>query len=84
MANGKKIFVKVMVHITIQMVIVTKETGIMTFKVVLEHIIIQMVISIKENGSMVNQMVKEITYIMEIKAYIKEIGKTVKNKDLAN
>ena len=84
MVNGKKIFVKVMVHITIQMVIVTKEIGIMTSKVGLVHIIIQMAISIKVNGSMVNQMVKEITYIMEIKVYIKEIGKTVKNKDLVN
>ena len=84
MVNGKKIFVKVMVLITIQMVIVTKEIGIMTSKVGLVHIIIQMAISIKVNGSMVNQMVKEITYIMEIKVYIKEIGKTVKNKDLVN
>lgn len=50
MVNGKKIFVKVMVLITIQMVIVTKEIGIMTFKVVLVHIIIQMVISIKASG----------------------------------
>lgn len=33
---------------------------------------------------MVNQMVKETIYITEIKAYIKEIGKTVKNKDLVN
>ncbi len=29
-------------------------------------------------------MVKETIYITEIKAYIKEIGKTVKNKDLVN
>ncbi len=50
MVNGKKIFVKVMVLITIQMVIVTKEIGIMIFKVVLVHIIIQMVISIKASG----------------------------------
>jgi|JI10StandDraft_1071094.scaffolds.fasta_scaffold207220_3 hypothetical protein len=50
MVNGKKIFVKVMVLITIQMVIVTKEIGIMTFKVALVHIIIQMVISIKASG----------------------------------
>ena len=33
---------------------------------------------------MENLMVKEIIYIMEIKEFIKEIGKMVKNKDLVS
>lgn len=82
MVNGKKMFEKVMVHINTQMVIDIRVIGIMIYKMVLELIIIQMVIFIKVNGLMVSLMEKEIISIMEIKEFIREIGKMEKNKAL--
>ena len=68
--------------ISTQMVIDMKVIGIMTYKMVLEHTIIQMVIFTKANGLMESLMEKETIFIMEIKEYIKEIGKMEKKKDL--
>lgn len=79
--NGKRIYVKDMVHIITQMVIDTKVIGTMIFKMVLVLIIILMVIFIKVNGSMVSQMGKAIISIIIIKESIKEIGRMVRRKD---
>lgn len=84
MGNGKKTFGKVMEHIIIQMVIDMKEIGILIFKVESELIIIQMVIFTKVSGWMASLTAKAIISTMEIKAFIRVIGKTVKSKALAN
>lgn len=73
-----------MAPINILMVIGMKETGQMIFKMVLGLITTQMAISTKDNGLMVSLMGKEIISTMEIRVFIKEIGKTVKNKDSEN
>lgn len=84
MASGKRTFERVMELIIIQMVIDMKEIGILIFKVELEPIIILMEIFTKVNGWMVSLTAKVTISTMEIKAFIRAIGKTVKNKGLAN
>jgi hypothetical protein len=66
------------------MVIDIKVIGILIYKMEWELIIILIMIYIKDNGLMGNLMEKVTISIMEIKEYIKVIGKMVKNKDLVN
>ena len=61
-----------------------REIGIMIFKMGLGLITIQMVISIKENGLMENRMEKATIFTMEIKEFLREIGRMGKNKVLVS
>jgi hypothetical protein len=84
MANGKRIFGEVMVATTTQMEINTKVIGAKTYKMESELITTQMGIFIKANGLMGNHTDKETTYIIMVKEFTKEIGKTAKRKALAS